>query len=63
MLRVPAVVAKTGLSRATIYNKIDPESPAYDPLFPKKVKLSSRAVGWFESEVDDWLNLQASRRH
>ncbi|WP_081785914.1 helix-turn-helix transcriptional regulator [Halomonas sp. BC04] len=63
ILRVKDVIAKTGLSRSTIYNKIDPKSKAHDPLFPKQVRLSSRAVGWFESEVDLWLMSQANLRH
>lgn len=55
ILRVKDVISKTGLSRSTIYSKIDEKSKAYDPYFPKQVKLGSRAVGWFESEVEEWL--------
>ncbi|MDI5921158.1 AlpA family transcriptional regulator [Halomonas sp. LR5S13] len=62
MLRVRDVVAKIGLSRSTIYNKLDPKSKAYDPLFPKPVKLSTRSVGWLQSEVDEWLARQANLR-
>nr|WP_299314196.1 AlpA family phage regulatory protein [uncultured Halomonas sp.] len=63
VLRISDVIAKTGLSRSTIYSKMDAKSKAYDPIFPRQVRLSSRAVGWLESEVDDWLDQQASRRH
>ena len=47
--RLPAVKAKTGLSRSTIYMKIA------NHTFPKPVKLGGRAVGWVDGEVDDWL--------
>jgi prophage regulatory protein len=52
ILRLPAVTARTGLSRSTIYLRISEGS------FPKPVSLGSRAVGWLESEVNDWLNQQ-----
>jgi prophage regulatory protein len=52
ILRLPAVKVRTGLSRSTIYLRISEGS------FPKPVSLGSRAVGWLESEVNDWLNQQ-----
>jgi prophage regulatory protein len=52
ILRLPAVTARTGLSRSTIYLRISEGS------FPKPINLGSRAVGWLESEVNDWLNQQ-----
>ena len=57
-LRLPAVKARTGLSRSTIYLRIS------EDRFPKPVSLGGRAVGWIEAEVNDWLNKQikASRR-
>ncbi|MBZ0331678.1 AlpA family transcriptional regulator [Halomonas sp. ANAO-440] len=55
ILRVRDVISKTGLSRSTIYSKIDAKSKSYDPHFPRQVKLGNRAVGWFESEVEEWL--------
>ena len=27
--------------------------------FPAAVNLGGRAVGWFESEINDWLELRA----
>ena len=46
ILRLPAVKARTGLSRSTIYQRVAEGS------FPKPVNLGKRAVGWLESEVD-----------
>jgi len=58
ILRLPAVKARTGLSRSTIYLRIAEGS------FPKPVSLGGRAVGWIEAEVNDWLKQQidASRQ-
>jgi len=49
ILRRGQVEDRTGLSRSTIYIKIK----AHD--FPESVRLGSRAVGWVESEIDDWV--------
>ncbi|MDZ4251490.1 MAG: AlpA family transcriptional regulator [Sulfuritalea sp.] len=49
ILRLPFVKARTGLSRSTIYLRIAAGA------FPAPVNLGSRAVGWLESEIDDWL--------
>lgn len=50
ILRLPAVKARTGLSRSTIYLRISKGA------FPKPVNLGLRAVGWLETEIDAWLN-------
>jgi prophage regulatory protein len=52
ILRLPAVKARTGLSRSTIYLRIS------EGGFPKPVSLGGRAVGWVEAEINDWLNQQ-----
>jgi len=58
ILRLPAVKASTGLSRSTIYLRIA------EGTFPKPVNLGNRAVGWLESEIQDWLRqrIEASRK-
>jgi len=55
ILRLPNVKARTGLSRSTIYLRIAEGS------FPKPVSLGGRAVGWIESEIDDWLKAQIQK--
>jgi prophage regulatory protein len=30
-------------------------SPHSDPAFPKSINLGGGAVGWIESEVQDWI--------
>jgi prophage regulatory protein len=54
---------RCGLARSTIYDRINPNSPSYDPAFPKPVDLGGgRAVGWIESEVEDWLAARVEQR-
>ncbi|MET3916830.1 putative DNA-binding transcriptional regulator AlpA [Variovorax sp. OAS795] len=55
ILRRRQVEARTSLSRSAIYDRLDPNSPRYDPTFPKQVKLGSSSVGWLESEIENWL--------
>ena len=50
VLRLPLVKARTGLSRSTIYLRIAEGS------FPKPVSLGARAVGWLESDIEQWLS-------
>lgn len=58
ILRLPAVKARTGLSRSTIYLRVA------EGTFPKPVSLGGRAVGWVESEIQQWLEqqIEASRK-
>ena len=55
VLRMKQVSERTGLSRSTIYNKLDPGSAQYDPNFPTQIRLGSGAVGWIEAELNTWL--------
>lgn len=53
ILRKPAVRERTGLSDATIwrmYRRGD---------FPRPIRLSANAVGWRETDVDEWLRTRA----
>lgn len=50
ILRRRQVEARTGLARATIYDRIRRQT------FPAPVRLGGgRAVGWLASEIDDWI--------
>ena len=49
ILRRKKVEKRVGLSRSTIYLKIQEGS------FPKPINLGPRAVGWIENEIDNWL--------
>jgi prophage regulatory protein len=50
ILRLPAVKARTGLSRSTIYQHVA------DGSFPRPVSLGARAVGWVESDIEGWIS-------
>ncbi len=30
--------------------------------FPKRIRLSSNACGWFEDEIDKWLEMKGAER-
>lgn len=50
ILRLPQVLARTGLSRSMTY-----ELMAIGD-FPKPRKLGKRAVGWVEADIVNWIN-------
>lgn len=47
-LRLDSVLYRTGLSRATLYRKIQAGT------FPRQVRISERCCAWRESEVMEW---------
>ncbi len=49
ILRRKQVEKRTGLSRSTIYLRIQ------EGTFPRPINLGARAVGWLENEIDEWL--------
>jgi prophage regulatory protein len=49
ILRLKAVLERTGLSRSTMYRKIK------QGTFPAQVRISERCIGWRESDLDQWL--------
>ena len=49
ILRLKDVIAMTGLSRSTIYLRMDQSK------FPQQINLGSRAVGWIGSEIKEWI--------
>ena len=53
----------TGLSRSTIYDRMNPRSTRFDEDFPRPVKIGKSAVGWVLAEVADYVSnlVQRSR--
>lgn len=49
IIRLHDVIACTGLGRSSIYSFIS------ENKFPKPVSLGERAVGWVDSEVNEWI--------
>ena len=58
VLRFSKAKERVGLSRSTIYLKIARGE------FPKPISLSTRAVGFLESEIESWLEsrIEKSRK-
>jgi len=56
VLRMKDVVNMCGLSRSTIYDKMDAKSRRYDPSFPRPLKLGISAIGWMEQDIFGWLD-------
>lgn len=49
ILRLNAVLDRAGLSRSTLYRKMQAGT------FPKNVQISTRCAGWRESAVEAWV--------
>jgi prophage regulatory protein len=49
ILRIRTVLQRTGLSRSTLYRKIQ------DGTFPRQVQISIHGAGWHESAVNRWI--------
>jgi prophage regulatory protein len=50
ILRLREVLGRVGLSRSSVYKFIS------EGKFPKQVSLGARAVGFYEHEIDLWIN-------
>jgi prophage regulatory protein len=48
-LRLTEVRKRVPYSRSTIYLKVSRGE------FPAPIELGARAVGWLESEIDEWI--------
>lgn len=49
IIRLQTVLARTGLSRSTLYRKIA------EGTFPAQVKISVHGAGWWESAINRWM--------
>lgn len=49
IIRIRTVLELTGLSRSTLYRKVQ------EGTFPKQIALSKRCAGWRQSEVQTWM--------
>ena len=62
VLRVNDTARVMGVSRATIWNWVNPKSRHYCPDFPRPFKISANATGWLASEIDDYIGKLAAKR-
>lgn len=56
IIKLPSVINISGLSRTTIYNRIE------EGTFPKQISLGERSVGWVRSEILSWVELRIKAR-
>lgn len=49
LLRLAEVKARSGLSRTTIYNRMDAGT------FPHCLRISVGLVAWYETDIDAWV--------
>jgi len=58
LIRLPETLAKTGLSRTRLYESVSAGT------FPKPAKLgpNARAIGFVESEIEDWIAERIAER-
>lgn len=49
ILRLPAVVHRTGISSSLIYDLMSRGE------FPRPIRLGKRAVGWQSNDLETWL--------
>ena len=49
IIRLKTVLARTALSRSTIYRKIA------EGTFPAQIRISVNGAGWRESDIDRWI--------
>ena len=56
ILRIRTVLQRTGLSRSTLYRKIQ------EGTFPRQVQISIHGAGWRESAISRWIADPAAYR-
>lgn len=55
ILRMTELTAILGISRSSIYEKLNPKSRYYDAEFPRPVRLGAASVGWRSTAIDAWI--------
>jgi prophage regulatory protein len=55
IVRPKELKAIVGIGKTQAYAKIKAGDKAFDPAFPRPVKLGARSVGWRLDELQAWL--------
>jgi prophage regulatory protein len=56
LLLSPALYDLIGHGKTWVHDRLNPESPRYDPTFPKPFKMEGSITNvWVESEVLSWI--------
>lgn len=56
ILKLPEVQRRIPISRAHLWRL------ERDGHFPKRIQLAPKSVGWFEDEIDAWLEQRGEAR-
>lgn len=62
LLNIHKVIEYTTLSRAMIYQLLNPKSEHYDATFPKQIQLTTGRVAWIAEEVSEWIESRIEQR-
>lgn len=54
LLRRTDVQERLSIGRTTLYGRLDPRSPRYDPAFPRPVRMGS-SIAFVEREIDEYV--------
>jgi len=57
LIKLPEVMQRTGKKRSTVYANVKAG------LMPAPIKIGEKAVGWVETEIEEWIasRIAASR--
>lgn len=55
-LRTRDVLKLLNISRSTLF-RLEKKG-----LFPKRIKIGDRAIGWIEKEVSEWMKKKAAKK-
>lgn len=56
VVRLPAIINMTGMSKPTIYAWIK------EGKFPRPIKIGTRSVAWIAEEVNEWIRERINAR-
>jgi prophage regulatory protein len=54
LIRLPEVKSRVGLSRSSIYHRMN------EGTFPRSRSLGAKCAVWVEAEIEEWINSVAS---
>ncbi len=49
------IIGYLKISRSSVYGMMDPKSKSYDSTFPRSIQLGAKSVGWYKTDIDEWL--------
>jgi len=62
IIRLKELMLMTGLSRATVFNKMNDTHSQFDDAFPRSIKLGKSSTGWLQHELIEWIESLSEQR-